>query len=89
MKLHGGPSANHGEIVRQWCLAGLGIMLRSHWSVADDLQAGRLRQVLPGYTQAADIWAVYPARLSTSAKLRVCVEFFSERLAGAFGAAER
>lgn len=31
--------------------------------------------VLPGYIQQADVWAVYPSRLSVSAKVKVCVEF--------------
>ncbi|AXK40110.1 LysR substrate-binding domain-containing protein [Crenobacter cavernae] len=78
VRVTGPLSANHGEIVHQWALAGRGIMLRSLWDVRAALDSGRLVQVLPDYSQPADIWAVYPARLSTSAKLRVCVEFFEQ-----------
>ncbi|TAH46450.1 MAG: LysR family transcriptional regulator [Betaproteobacteria bacterium] len=75
----GGPlSANNGEIVRQWAIAGHGIILRSLWDVAGDLRDGTLRRILPEYSQEADVWAVYPSRLSTSAKVRVCVEFLEE-----------
>lgn len=75
----GGPlSANNGEMVRQWAIDGHGIILRSLWDVADDLRSGRLARVLPAYAQEADVWAVYPSRLSTSAKVRVCVEFLEE-----------
>ena len=44
------------------------------------LEQGRLVQVLDEYTQSANVWAVYPTRLSESAKLRICVEFLEEYL---------
>ena len=75
----GGPlSANNGEIVRQWAIDGHGIILRSTWDVRGELEAGRLVAVLPDYAQPADVWAVFPSRLSVSAKLRVCVEFLED-----------
>ena len=78
VKVRGPLSASNGEIVRQWAIDGHGIILRSQWDVAEDVRAGRLVHVLPAYHQVADVWAVYPSRLSTSAKLRVCVEFLTE-----------
>jgi len=75
----GGPlSASNGEVVHQWALDGHGIILRSLWDVGPALARGGLVRVLPGYEQPADVWAIYPSRLSASAKLRVCVEFFQE-----------
>lgn len=75
----GGPlSSNSGEIVLEWALSGGGILLRSMWDVKPLLEQGRLVQVLPDYSQSANVWAVYPTRLSQSAKLRVCVEFLEE-----------
>ena len=64
-----------GEIVRQWAIDGHGIILRSTWDVGRDIAAGLLAPVLPQYFQPADVWAVYPSRLSVSAKVKVCVEF--------------
>ncbi len=64
----------------QWALAGRGIVLRSVWDVQPLLDAGRLQRVLPGVTQPANVWAVYPARLAQSAKVRACVEFLKDRL---------
>lgn len=78
VKVRGPLSASNGEIVRQWAIDGHGIILRSQWDVAEDVRAGRLVHVLPAYHQVADVCAVYPSRLSTSAKLRVCVEFLTE-----------
>lgn len=68
-------SSNNGEIVLQWALSDRGIILRSLWDVQPLLDQGKLVRVLHDYTQSANVWAVYPTRLSDSAKLRVCVEF--------------
>lgn len=75
IKVSGPLSANNGEIVRQWAIDGHGIILRSTWDVSRDFAAGLLAPVLPQYFQPADVWAVYPSRLSVSAKVKVCVEF--------------
>ena len=78
VKVTGPLSTNHGEMAVQWALDGHGIVLRSWWDVAADLQAGRLVPLLPEWRQEANIWAVYPTRLERSAKVRVCVEFLQE-----------
>lgn len=75
VKVTGRLASNHGEMVHQWCLDGRGIALRSLWDVKDNIDNGLLVQVLPEYSQAANIWAVYVSRLATSAKVRVTVEF--------------
>ncbi|MBA4707194.1 LysR family transcriptional regulator [Aquitalea aquatica] len=78
IRVQGALAANHGEVVHQWALQGHGIMLRSLWDVAHELEGGELVQVLPDYYLPADIWAVYPEKLANSAKLRVCVEFIQQ-----------
>jgi LysR family transcriptional activator of dmlA len=80
VKVRGPLSSNHGEIAVNWAVDGRGIVLRSLWDVGPLLQSGQLVQVLPQYTQEANLWAVFPARLETSAKVRVCVEWLQERL---------
>ena len=75
VKVNGPLSANNGEIVRQWAIDGHGIILRSTWDVQRETEQGLLLPVLPQYYQQADVWAVYPSRLSLSARVRVCVEF--------------
>ena len=74
-KVTGPLSTNHGEIAVRWAADGRGIVLRSLWDVGPMLAAGQLVRVLPDYDQEANVWAVYPARLTTSAKVRVCVEY--------------
>jgi DNA-binding transcriptional LysR family regulator len=42
--------SNDGEVVRGWAVAGLGVIARSEWDVADDLRTGRLIRLLDRYT---------------------------------------
>lgn len=81
IKVTGPLSTNHGEVAVQWALADRGIVLRSVWDVRTLLESNELVQVLPDVTQPANIWAVYPARLAASAKVRVCVDFLAEEFA--------
>lgn len=81
VKVSGPLSTNHGEIAVQWAVAGAGIVLRSRWDAQTYLDSGLLVQVLPAYTQEANVWAVYPQRLASSAKVRVFVDFLEQHLA--------
>lgn len=76
VKVTGPLSSNNGEIVLRWAVDGRGIVLRSLWDAGPHIERGELVRVLPDYRQDANVWAVYPPRLTGSAKLRVCVEFF-------------
>ncbi len=49
--VRGDRIANDGALVRQWCLAGYGIMLKSELDVGPDLRAGRLVELLADYAQ--------------------------------------
>jgi LysR family transcriptional regulator, transcriptional activator for dmlA len=72
----GGPmTSNHGEVVRDWALAGHGLMLRSLWDVHPHLQRGHLVHVLPEWAMLdADVHLVLPPRdlrLATPRRLRL------------------
>nr|MCU0626792.1 LysR substrate-binding domain-containing protein [Gemmatimonadaceae bacterium] len=74
-------ASNDGDVARGWALAGHGILLRSEWSVADDLRTGRLVRVLPGHAlPSADVLLlVNPQRARTRRSER-----FVEALVAAF-----
>ena len=75
-------STNHGEVAVDWALDGHGVLLRSLWDTSADLRAGRLVRVLPEWSGSpADIYALYPQRLNLSAKVRVFLDFLTERFA--------
>ncbi|MBS7778938.1 LysR substrate-binding domain-containing protein [Acidovorax sp. CCYZU-2555] len=80
VRVRGPMSTNHGEIAVQWAVNDMGIVLRSIWDVQELLRAGKLVQVLPKYRQEANIWAVFPARLETSAKVKVATEWIARAL---------
>ena len=68
---------NSSEVVRELCIAGVGIALRSLWDVSADLAAGRLVRILPDCEGSADvgIYAVSPRRGEIVSAVRVFTDF--------------
>lgn len=79
-----GPlSSNSGEMVRDWCLAGQGIMLRSLWDVAPLLSSGALLPVLPGHTMPdADVHWLAPFRSQVPRRIRLLLEHLHQSFSG-------
>lgn len=74
-------ASNDGDIVREWALDGQGIILRSEWSIAGDLSAGRLVRLLSPYrAQSADVVAFVGPRRGRSARTSRFVQFLRESL---------
>lgn len=68
-------ASNDGEVVRNWALAGLGIVQRSEWSVSDDLRSGRLVRVLPNFVMpSAPVVALVSNRTSRAARVQVFLD---------------
>ncbi|MBO9352767.1 LysR family transcriptional regulator [Bordetella petrii] len=62
-------ACNDGGAARHWALAGMGILVRSEWDVADLLRQGRLVELLPGWRLPdADIVALVASRTARSAR---------------------
>ena len=71
VRVRPGLSSNDGEVICDWALRGLGIMVRSEWEVAPLLRAGRLVPVLPQWRlDDAPVLALVPSRLGASARLQ-------------------
>ena len=69
--VQGGLSANDGEVVRRWALAGLGIAYKSRLDVAADLDAGRLVQLNPHWQgEPSPLHLVVPGRRQVTAAIR-------------------
>lgn len=80
IRVHGPLSSNSGELVRDWCLAGHGIMLRSLWDIAPQLETGQLVRVLPQHAMRdADIHWLAPWRAQTPRRIRLLVDFLASR----------
>lgn len=81
VKTRGSLSTNDGEIAVNWALDGHGILMRAQWDVEGYLKSGRLVQVLPDWqTPPADIYAVYPERHASTARVKVFVDWLAENL---------
>ncbi|EKT55375.1 LysR substrate-binding domain-containing protein [Providencia burhodogranariea] len=72
---------NNGDVAKQWCISGEGILLRSLWSVLPELKTGKLKQILPQWYQTADVYAVYSRSTRSNANLRVFIENLEQYLA--------
>lgn len=74
--------ANNGDLLRALVLHGHGIALLPVFLVADDLESGKLRDVLPEWsTGELGIFAVYASRKYLSTKVRTLVDFLVRRFA--------
>lgn len=74
---------NSSEVVRELCLSGVGIALRSTWDVGPELSSGKLQVVLPEFrgSRHVGVHAVYPSRRFLPAKVRLFIDW----LAGLYG----
>ena len=72
---------NNGDLLKDAAVEGLGIALLPTFILGEDLRAGRLVQVLKDWKPVIDIavHAVYPASRNLSPKVRVFIDFLSER----------
>jgi len=74
-------ASNDGDVVTAWALAGLGIVERSEWAVADDLRTGRLIEVLPDWRLAdADVVALLGPREGRAVRVDHFVDTLREAL---------
>ena len=72
--------SNNVEILRQAAIAGMGIMLRTSYTLEDDLEQGRLVRLLPDFcTGTLSVFLAYPSRKLLSAKVRAFVDFMVAR----------
>jgi DNA-binding transcriptional LysR family regulator len=80
VSIRGSLRANHGEVLHQAALDGLGLALQPTFIAGDALHAGLLRPVLSDYCPAEiNAYAVFLSRKFLSAKVRTFVDFLAEK----------
>lgn len=78
--VRGDRVANDGALVRQWCLRGRGIILKSELDVEDDLRAGNLVELLAGYAPPpTPLQMLFPPSRAQPRRVKV----FADRIAQA------
>lgn len=71
-------AVNDADAYAEACRAGLGIVQMPRYHVADDLAAGRLREVLGAWPLAPmPVSFIYPAHRQFSRRLRVFIDFLT------------
>ncbi|MDH2238960.1 LysR family transcriptional regulator [Pigmentiphaga sp. GD03639] len=79
VRVHPAMESNDGEVIRQWCLAGRGIMVRSEWDVASAVADGSLVALLPRHRLPdADVTALVPQSRIASARARLFVDMLKK-----------
>ncbi len=72
--------SNNGVVLRHAALAGMGVVIRSSFTLEDDVSAGRLVRLLGGHHLGEVlVTMVYPSRRLVSAKLRCFIDFMMAR----------
>ncbi|CAL62460.2 Putative transcriptional regulator LysR family [Herminiimonas arsenicoxydans] len=76
VRVDGPMRANNGDMLRLAALDGAGLIWQPHFIVADDVQAGRLVELMKDESDTElGIYAIYPSRKHLSAKVRTFVDY--------------
>jgi DNA-binding transcriptional LysR family regulator len=69
-------TSNDGDVARQWCEQGLGLVLRSEWDAAPAVAKGKLVRLLPDWSFGdAPAVALTPSRKGASARVTELLRF--------------
>jgi DNA-binding transcriptional LysR family regulator len=65
-----------GQVLHDWCLAGLGVAWRSTWEVEGEVAKGQLVTLLDEFAAPANgIYAVFPQRKHLPLRVRLWIDF--------------
>lgn len=83
VRVKGTLAANNGDVLRAAALEGLGLIMQPTFSVARDVKAGRLVQVLPDFCpRDLTIQALYAPGAVPNAKLRALIDLLAKEWSG-------
>lgn len=82
VKMRGNRTANDGDTVRRWAVAGKGVALKSSLDICEDITQGRLVSLLPDYTpKPTQLWLICPSRQSITPAVRLLRDMLKTRCA--------
>lgn len=75
-----GPlDSNNGEVLKDWALAGAGLVLKTYWEVAEEVKAGRLIPMLTDHMPTDSmIAALYPYDSFIPPRVRAFIDFLAD-----------
>lgn len=81
MKVSGDRQASDGEVLREWAVAGVGVVFKNGCDVRRELSAGTVEAVLEDWASGpVDLYAVHPGGGQPSRRVMALVDFLAERL---------
>jgi DNA-binding transcriptional LysR family regulator len=76
LKPNGRLDCSDGQVLHDWCIAGLGVAWRSTWEVEHDIAAGRLAAVLDDYAAPpSGIYALFPSAKHLPLRVRLWIDY--------------
>jgi DNA-binding transcriptional LysR family regulator len=79
MRPGGRLDCSDGQVLHDWCVAGLGIAWRSTWEVEREIKAGLLVTVLDEFNAPPNgIYAVFPQRKHLPLRVRLWIDFLKQ-----------
>ncbi|MDN4501121.1 LysR family transcriptional regulator [Alteromonadaceae bacterium BrNp21-10] len=86
IKVSSNRTANDGDAVRRWAIAGKGIAFKSRLDMSDDLQAGKVVRVLPEYrSPSIDLNLMTPTRRQVTPAVLLLRDRLKEKFAEVLG----
>ncbi|WP_117232829.1 LysR family transcriptional regulator [Vibrio maerlii] len=80
VKLKGNRASNDGDLVRRWCVSGLGLAMKSSLDMSQDLLQGNVVSIMQDYQpQSTELWLVCPSRQSITPTVRLLRDYFREQ----------
>ncbi len=80
LKPAGPLDCSDGQVLHDWCLAGLGIAWRSSWEVEAEVRAGRLVALLEDFAAPPNgIFALFPQRKHLPLRVRLWLDFLRQQ----------
>ena len=68
-----------GQVLHDWCLAGMGVAWRSTWEVEHEVASGQLVSMLADYAAAPNgIYAVFPHAKHLPVRVRLWIDFLKQ-----------
>jgi DNA-binding transcriptional LysR family regulator len=81
IQVQGTLLTNNSEVMHDWALAGRAVTIKALWDVQDDIQAGRLVQLLqPFQCDELNIYATYATRTHLPPRMRLFIDFVVQEL---------
>jgi len=76
LRPRGRLDCSDGQVLHDWCRAGLGIAWRSTWEVEDEIASGTLVSVLETFRAPPNgIFALFPQRKHLALRVRLWIDF--------------